>query len=319
MYHDYSMTKIIEDLKSPGKKKYILDTDTYNEIDDQFAITYAMLADNINLLALTAAPFLNPRVSTVKEGQVKSYEEMVRVRDLVDPEGKMNIPCYRGAEGYMKDNHTPYPSEAAQNIIRIVRETDGIVYIGMIGCYTNVASALLMDPSIKDKVVVIMTGANKFDYHTNNEFNLMQDRAAARVIFECGVPVVVLPAMDATERIYTTTGEVYYYLKDKTGRIGNYLCKIFSDDEWIPDDSEGNCCSSQRSLWDLGAVAFIRMAEQIGGLHIVPAKTISEDGVLWLDLGDGRQMLYVDCFNRNRIMSDFFTTLRKACLKLSSL
>ena len=57
MYHDYNMEKILEHIRTCPKKKFILDTDTYNEIDDQFAITYAMLADDIDLLALTAAPF----------------------------------------------------------------------------------------------------------------------------------------------------------------------------------------------------------------------------------------------------------------------
>lgn len=314
MYHHFSMTQIIEHLKAPGRKNFILDTDAYNEIDDQFAITYAMLSDNIKLLALTSAPFFNRRVRSVSEGQQKSFEEMTRIRDLIDPEGERNIPCYHGADGYLPDIHTPCPSEAVENIIRIVKEADGIVYFGMLGCFTNMASALLTEPSIREKVVVIMIGANRFGYHTNNEFNLMQDRAAARVILECGVPVVVLPAMEATERITTTTGEVYYYLKGKTGNIGNYLCKIYAEDEWVPDDAEGNCSSSQRSLWDLAAVALLRLADQIGDLQIVPAKTISQDGVLWVELGDGQQMLYVDQFNRNRIMSDFFTTLRKAYL-----
>ena len=72
MYHDYSMEKIVADLRSPTKKNFILDTDTYNEIDDQFAIAYAMYADNINLLALTAAPFANHRASDPAEGMEKS-------------------------------------------------------------------------------------------------------------------------------------------------------------------------------------------------------------------------------------------------------
>ena len=41
---------IKEELKKPGVKRVILDTDTYNEIDDQFALALSMLAeDRINL------------------------------------------------------------------------------------------------------------------------------------------------------------------------------------------------------------------------------------------------------------------------------
>ncbi len=314
MYHEYSMEKILCDLKSPTKKNFILDTDTYNEIDDQFAIAYAMLADDVNLLALTAAPFFNCRVQTVAEGMEKSYEEMVLTRDLVDPEGCMNIPCYRGSDRYMPNTITPVYSEAAENIVRIVNEADGIVYVAMIGCYTNVASALLIDPSIADKMVVMMIGSNCFGYYTCNDYNLMQDRAAARVIFECGVPVMVLPAHGGagTGRLLTTTAEVFYYLKGKSGKIGDYLCSLMEREGGSPDGDDGECFSQDRIIWDIASVATIRLRENVGNIQIMPAHTISPDGDEWRPLNDGREMIYIDMFRRNEIMSDFFTVIRKS-------
>ncbi|MBR5452517.1 MAG: nucleoside hydrolase, partial [Clostridia bacterium] len=59
MYHDYDLKKVIDHIKTTPKKKFILDTDTANEIDDQFAVTYSMVLDDIDLLALNAAPFVN--------------------------------------------------------------------------------------------------------------------------------------------------------------------------------------------------------------------------------------------------------------------
>lgn len=313
MGHYYDMDTILNDLRAPGKKKnFILDTDTYNEVDDQFAITYAMLADDINVLALTAAPFLNSRVSTAREGMEKSYEEMVRVRDFVDPEGRQNIPCYRGSTGYMKSMIAPQPSEAAENIARIVRETDGIVYIAAIGCYTNVASALLLDPSIMDKAVILLVGANKFEHENCNEFNLMQDRNAARVIFECGVPVVVLPAVDCTENIRVSTGELCYYLRGKAGQIGDYLCDIFIEEEGAPEQADGLCHSRQRSIWDIASIAFMRDPDKFCHAHIVPARTVDERGY-WADLNGNRKMIYVDRFIRDFIFSDFFTLVQGKC------
>jgi len=314
VYHEYDMEKIIEDMRSSTKKNLILDTDTYNEIDDQFAIVYAMLSDDINLLALTAAPFRNHRARFPSDGVKKSYEEMVKVRDLVDPEGKMNIPCYCGASAYMSNIITPQPSEAAENIVRIVKETDGIVYIAAIGCYTNIASALLMDPSIMDKVVVLMLGGSIFEYPNCDEFNFAQDCCATRVLLECGVPHVVLPAEGAAERLYTNTGEICYFLRDKAGDIGNYLCDIYIREEGLPEDENGNCVSGQRTIWDVSAVAALRMADKVGSLKIVPAKTIMRK-CFWRDLNDGRNMIYVERFDRNRVMSDLFTILRKASRK----
>ena len=238
MSHDYNMEKILADLRSPTKKNLILDTDTFNEIDDQFAIAYAMLADNINLLALTAAPFVNERSEDTADGMEKSYHEMVKIRDFVDPEGKMNIPCYRGSDDYLPNTITPIYSEAAENIVRIIKETDGIVYVAAIGAFTNIASALLIDPSIMDKMVVILVGANSFEHVDCNEFNLAQNRCAARIIFECGVPVIVLPAMGGTQHLTTTNAELTYFLRDKAGKLGNYLCDIMNEVEGVPEQDD---------------------------------------------------------------------------------
>jgi len=276
-----------------------------------------MLSERVNLLALTAAPFYNTRSTSPKEGMEMSYDEMVKVRDMVDPEGKMNIPCYKGSDGYMPDMSTPVHSEAAENIVRIVNQTDGIVYVAVIGCFTNVASALLIDPSIKDKAVVLMVGSNCFDYHTCRECNLQQDPAAAKVIFECGVPVVVLPAMGSggTQRILTTSAEVFYYLKDKAGKIGNYLCELYSDEEGSPEVKDGKCHTMHRNMWDLAAVALLDIPDSIGEINIVPAHTVTPDGEKWMTLENGKNMIYVDQFRRSAIMSRFFTVMRSADLK----
>ena len=45
---------------SVGKVDVVIDTDTYNEIDDQFAVSYLLRSkDRLNTVALYAAPFFN--------------------------------------------------------------------------------------------------------------------------------------------------------------------------------------------------------------------------------------------------------------------
>ena len=65
------MTKeqYLKNLEVPkGRIDAVLDTDTYNEIDDQFAIGYMLRSeDKINLKAIYAAPFsisIHPRPRT---------------------------------------------------------------------------------------------------------------------------------------------------------------------------------------------------------------------------------------------------------------
>src|SRR3712207_2962700 len=63
-----------------GKVRMVLDTDTYNEIDDQFALVYALLSqDRLDVEAIYAAPFHNERSSGPEDGMLRSYDEILRV------------------------------------------------------------------------------------------------------------------------------------------------------------------------------------------------------------------------------------------------
>ena len=311
-YHDYDLEKIIAHIKSTPKKKFILDTDTDAEIDDQFAITYAMLLEDIDILALTAAPYSYEGSDPPEVCMRESYRELVHVRDLVDPDGKMNIPCYLGSENYLDSITSPVISEAAENIVRIVNEADDIVYIGVIGCPTNVASALLLDPSIVDKAVIVLLGGHSFNYDYCGDFNFCQDTNAVRVIFESEVPVIFLPAVGCTDSICMSNSEVYFYLKDKAGKIGNYLCDLFDHEECPPENSDG-CQSRLRSIYDLGTVAFLHDPGKFV-YQKVPARTVTST-CHWKTLNDAKNIIYVEAAHRNPIISEFLNTLRKADLK----
>ena len=88
-----TLQEILSDIKSDRRKKVILDTDTYNEIDDQYAVAYCYLSDKIDLLSVNAAPFLNDRRTSYADGMEKSYQEAKKTLALVDPD--YTTPVYR--------------------------------------------------------------------------------------------------------------------------------------------------------------------------------------------------------------------------------
>ena len=103
-------------LSSKAPKPVILDTDTYNEVDDQYALAYAMRsADRVKLLAITVAPFRNSRAATPAEGMEKSYAEAIHIRSLVDPASR--VPIYRGSDRYLPSATAPVESDAANAIV----------------------------------------------------------------------------------------------------------------------------------------------------------------------------------------------------------
>ena len=79
-----TMEQRLKNLEIPtGPVDMVLDTDAYNEIDDQFAISYALHAtEKLNVLALYAAPFFNNRSSSPADGMERSYQEILKLLRL---------------------------------------------------------------------------------------------------------------------------------------------------------------------------------------------------------------------------------------------
>lgn len=234
-----------------GRVDVVLDTDTYNEIDDQFALSYALHAgEKIDLKAVYAAPFLNERSVSPKDGMEKSYQEILKLFRLA---GKETL-AFRGANDYLKDEKTPFLSPAAEDLCKRAMEYswDKPLYVVAIGAITNVASALLMQPEIAEKMVVVWLGGHALHWPDNHEFNCFQDVAAARVVFVSGVPLVQLPCMGVVSAFTTTGPELEYWLRGK-----NALCDYLADHtiEAAEEYAKGRVWS--RIIWDVTAVGWL--------------------------------------------------------------
>lgn len=172
-------------IPSEGKLNIFLDTDTYNEIDDQFAILYAMLSpERLCLKGISAALFFNDRSASPADGMEKSYREILKIMDFLgkDPEGFV----FRGCTEPLADEEVPRESLACDAIIAEAMkasETDPLYVVG-IGACTNIASAILKAPEIIRRITVVWLGGNTFDWPDNKEFNLSQDSLAGKVLFD---------------------------------------------------------------------------------------------------------------------------------------
>ena len=93
----------------------ILDTDTYNEIDDQFALVYALLSpERLTVEAVYAAPFQNSRSSGPEDGMLKSYDEILRVLERVGRSADGFV--FHGSRSWLSGDD-PVPSPAVDDLI----------------------------------------------------------------------------------------------------------------------------------------------------------------------------------------------------------
>ena len=193
---ELSVAERIRLLEPPRRKvRAVLDTDTYNEIDDQFAIVQTLLSpESIDLQAIYAAPFHNHRSQSPGHGMELSHDEILRLLERmgVSPDGFV----HRGVTDYVGAAKAPLAAPAVDDMIARARAAspDDPLYIVAIGAISNVASALLAAPDIIDRVVVVWLGGHALDWPDTREFNLRQDVGGAQVLFDCGVPVVLCRA-----------------------------------------------------------------------------------------------------------------------------
>ena len=292
------MKKLLETLKNGQVKPMILDTDVYNEIDDFYALAYAMLSpDKVKLLAITAAPFLNSRSTSAADGMEKSYQEALRVKGLAD--ASSTVPVYRGATRFMTSKTDVVESEAVDTIIRLVKESDETVYIVAIGAITNVASALVKAPEIAEKAVLIWLGGHAQHWKDNKEFNLYQDVPGAQVVFDSQIPFIQIPCNGVCSAFHTTIPELEYYLKDQ-----NPLCDYLLE---VTRDYCGTRMARSKVIWDVTAVAALVYPETLDMVQI-PRPIITDNSNYAYDMGRPH-FLYVRNINRDKLYADLFAKL----------
>lgn len=225
---DYErFAEVVLRLKRPkGPVDVVLDTDTYNEIDDQFAIAYMMQSgDRINVKAITAAPFLNHHSESPADGMEKSYQEILHVLSLMNREDASGL-VLRGADRFMEDEKTPVISEASEKLIEISKEytKEHPLYVVCIAAPVNIASAILTDPTITERIVVLWSGGVSLGWPDCKCFNGGQNVAASRVLMESGVPLVLTPGRAMGDHLLTTGPELEYWLRGK-----NAFCDYIVD------------------------------------------------------------------------------------------
>ncbi len=207
----------------PVLKKIIIDTDiglgTRNaEIDDGLALSYA----------ISKSKEIQTECITTVFGNVVGGEAYKNAVNLLDILGKTNIHVEKGATKPLQDRDHGEPSAYAaaklmtSKIMNLPRE----ITLVCIGPLTNLAAALIMEPDLPKNVkeVYIMGGAVTVPGNVTPtaEFNVYSDPIAAKIIFNSGMPMILVP-LDVTTKTLITRKHLEI-LRSKDGKILDYIC-----------------------------------------------------------------------------------------------
>ena len=142
----------------PARVPMVLDTDTANEIDDQFAVVHALLSqDRLQLEAIYATLFLRQGDSPAR-GLDESEAEIHRLLDRLGVDGSGRVSTAARIE-FLADDIASVDNAASEDLIRrAMAPRDGPLWVVAIGALTNVASALNAAPYIAGRIVIVWLG-----------------------------------------------------------------------------------------------------------------------------------------------------------------
>ena len=216
-----------------GAQKIIIDTDPGQ--DDAVAILLALASpDEIEVLGITAVAGNVPLSLTERNARI-----------VCELAGRPDIAVYAGCDRPLRRKlvtaehvhgktgldgpELPEPKIKLQEkhgvdfiIDTILQEPENSVSLCPLGPLTNIASAILKQPKIVSRIkqIVLMGGAY---FEVGNitptaEFNIFVDPDAAKIVFEAGIDMVVMP-LDVTHKALVTgeRNEAFRQLKSPVG------------------------------------------------------------------------------------------------------
>ena len=197
----------------------------------------------------------------------RSYQEIQRVLDKMP--GEFTGPVLRGSSEFMSGPDRQVPSEVADDlVVRALADRDAPLYVLALGAMTNIASAILADPDIVSKIVVIPLGGSPYETGSYADLNFTEDVHAARVLFDSGVPLVHVVGYVVSEMMRTTEPEMARHVKGR-GAIGDYLYQLYRD---FVSDFPGR----SKPIWDLAVGAWL-MDPNWTQSHLTPSPIFNED------------------------------------------
>lgn len=196
----------------------VLSTDVGNEVDDQWAITYMLTNPEFEVLGIVSAhaPSLpNPSAHY-------TYEIL---RDVV--ENRLNLtthpPLLEGASLPLSDSVTARPSSGLDFLLAASNKfsKEHRLTVLTIGAATDVASAILRDPTVVNRIEVVAMGFKSLT-EGGHEYNVENDPRAWQVILDSTVPVTV-GAADVCRANLSLTLDQAMRLISPHGSIGEWL------------------------------------------------------------------------------------------------
>lgn len=247
---------------SEKKKPVIIDTDP--GIDDAVALSIALNHPKLKVLLLTTVAG-NVNVHKTTENTLKLvsfFGKKVPVAKgcdkplLIQLEDSAEIHGESGMDGFDFPPVTEKTLEAhaVEAMKDCILKSSEPVTLVPIAALTNIALLLSMYPETKKNIkeIVMMGGSlSRGNTNTSAEFNTYVDPHAAQIVFQSGLPIVMV-GLDVTSTAVLTKNEIEQI--KELGKVGNMFYSLFQH-------YRGGSLQTGLKMHDVCAIAYLTNPE----------------------------------------------------------
>ncbi|QFG22155.1 nucleoside hydrolase [Actinomadura sp. WMMB 499] len=211
--------------KLPARSRVIISNDLAGDPDGLFSTVHALLSPSTQVRGIIGT-FADGRAvydpANGGDGAPQAQElatEIVRLMGL-----RRSVPTFRGADGKLTASSAPVRSPGAEAIIAeaMRTDTDLPLFVTVGAGLTEVASALLIEPAIADRMTVVWIGGAPYPDGGATETNFNEDPVAAQIVFnDTSVPLWQIPS-DVYKFCQVSDAELRENIAG-AGRIGHWL------------------------------------------------------------------------------------------------
>ncbi len=217
--------------------RIIFDTDIADDIDDAFALKYALSLKELEILGVTIVyKNVHQRAQIAKHmleleeradigifaGLNQPIKEQIHKFDYEkEIDGQVQLLSYNSTLKDIKYEET----DAISFMLNMIEKHNGDLYIVAIGPLTNIATAIQKNPETFKKLKGIYTmGGTPLGY---KEWNILVDPEAAKIVYEFGVPIFAV-GVDITQKT-TFTDHEFKKAQKITGKSNDFLVSMMMD------------------------------------------------------------------------------------------
>lgn len=279
----------------------IFDTDLTNEVDDCFALVYILKSELLtNLSAITLEPYDTFwQDYDNKTTMIRNHLEANKILKILNYKNDNLI--YNGSKYFLHENKQEEYIEAVDKIINITKKNKTIILAT--GCLTNIALALLKDPSIAKNIKIIWLGGRAtFASNEKIEFNLRQDIKAAQIVFGYIKDITMIYSKEIASNMKIPLEIIIEELSNKNDICTYLLNKYLSLD----------CVKEKgiKTLYDI-TVPILLTHPEFYNLQNVSINSITDKGEYITNANCSTQIKYCENINSNEVIKELLKTLQK--------